>query len=200
MKKAVFFLVCFFGLFTTQAQDIIFKTSGDQLHAKVTQVNESDIFYTTSDSLQSLTLSLPKTEVFMIQYANGTTELIKIEVPLDTLGLPVKSAEELYAQGRRDARLTYKGKGVFWGSAAAGATSLFTGGTTLAIPVAMAVTPPSRVALRVPDQRLAQNRDYMNGYRKQAHWRKVGKAAAGTGTGILASAALVVAVVLIVFL
>ncbi len=193
-------MVGFFSLFAAKAQDIIFKTSGDQLHAKVTEIKESTIFYKTSDSLQSPILSLPKTEVFMIQYANGTTELIKIEVPLDTLGLPVKSAEELYREGRRDARLHYKGKGVFWGSAAAGATSLFTGGTTLAIPVAMAVTPPSSRTLRVPDQRLAQNRDYMKGYRKQAHWRKVGKAAAGTGTGIATSVALVVALVMIVFL
>ncbi|PSR53441.1 hypothetical protein AHMF7605_07840 [Adhaeribacter arboris] len=200
MKKIAFFLVFFLGVYAVQAQDIIFKTSGDQLPAKVTEVKESTIFYTLSDSAQGPVLSLPKTEVFMIQYANGTTELIKIEIPLDTLGLPVKSAAEFSRDGRRDARLLYKGKGVFWGSAAAGAMSWFTGGATLAIPVAMAVTPPSSRTLRVADPRLAQNRDYMQGYRKQAHWRKVGKAAAGTGTGILASAALVVAVVLIVFL
>ncbi|QNF31576.1 hypothetical protein HUW51_02115 [Adhaeribacter swui] len=200
MKKLVLLLCLSLSFLTTQAQDIIFKTSGDKVTARVKEITPSAILYQTADSLQSPTLSLAKTEVFMIQYANGTTELIKLDLPTDTLGRAVQSSESLFLQGRRDARLFYKGRGTFWGSAAAGATSLFTGGLTLVAPVAMAVTPPRLGTLGVPDANLAQNQDYLRGYRKQAHYRKVGKAAAGTGTGILASMALIVGIVLAVYL
>lgn len=200
MKKTVLLLLLTFSSLATQAQDIIFKTSGDKVTARVKEITPSAILYQTSDSLQSPTLSVAKADVFMIQYANGNTELIQLDLPTDTLGNPKQSPELLYLQGRRDARIYYKGRGVFWGSAAAGATSLFTGGVTLVAPIAMSVTPPRLGNLGVPDIKLAQNPDYLKGYRKQAHHRKVGKAAAGTGTGILAGAALVVAVVLAVFL
>lgn len=200
MKKSILLLSLSLLVLTTQAQDIIFKTSGDKVTARVKEITSSAILYQTADSLQGPTLSVAKTDVFMIQYANGNTELIKLDLPTDPMGKPVPSAESLYQQGRRDARIYYKGRGTFWGSAAAGATSLFTGGITLVAPVAMAVTPPRLGTLGVPDAGLAQNPDYLKGYRKQAHYRKMGKAAAGTGTGILASATLVVAVVLAVFL
>ncbi|RDC62143.1 hypothetical protein [Adhaeribacter pallidiroseus] len=200
MKKTVLFLFLLLLVLSTQAQDIIYKTSGDKVTARVKEITPSAILYQTTDSLQGPTLSLAKAEVFMVQYANGNTELIKLDFPTDDSGKPGQSPESLYQQGRRDARLYYKGRGAFWGSAAAGATSLFTGGITLTIPVAMAVTPPRLGTLGVPDANLAQNPDYLKGYRKQAHLRKVGKTAAGTGTGILASAVLVTAVVLAIFL
>ena len=200
MKKTVLLLLLKLLVLTTQAQDIIFKTSGDKVMGRVKEITSSAILYQTVDSLPSSTVSVAKAEVFMIQYANGNTELIKLALPTNDSGKPVQSAESLYQQGRRDARLYDKGRGTFWSSAAAGATSLFTGGITLVAPIAMAVTPPRLGTLGVPDAGLAQNPEYLRGYRKQAHHRKVGKAAAGTGTGILASAALVVAVVLAVLL
>lgn len=200
MKRTVLLLFLLLLVLTTQAQDIIFKTSGDKVTARVKEITSSAILYQTTDSLQGPTLSLAKTDVFMVQYANGNTELIKLDVPTDNTGKPVQSPESLYQQGRRDARIHYKSRGTFWGSAAAGATSLFTGGITLVAPIAMSVTPPRLGTLGVPDVNLAQNPDYLKGYRKQAHYRKVGKAAAGTGTGILGSAVLITAVVLAIFL
>jgi hypothetical protein len=136
----------------------------------------------------------------MVQYANGTIEMIKLDVPTGTQDAMVQSPEEMYRRGRHDARLYYRGRGVFWGSVAAGATSLVTGGVALTIPAAMAVTPPSRGTLRVPDVNLAQNQDYMKGYRKQAHIRKVGKAAAGAGTGIVAGFGILIGMVMFVVL
>lgn len=188
---------------TSNAQDIIYQKSGDEIKAKVKEITLSEILYQHPDSLMGATFSLPKTEAFMIRYANGTTELIKISPPTDTLNAnlaTVHSPQDMYLKGRSDARRHYKGRGVFWGSAAAGAATLFTAGVSLAVPLALSVTPPKPGNLNMPDPALVQNPDYLHGYKKQAHRRKIGKAAVGAGTGVLTSVVLFTAVVIAVLL
>lgn len=56
------------------AQDVIIKTDGSELKGKVTEVATDVIKYHRADNLQGPLYSLPKTEVFMVLYANGTRE------------------------------------------------------------------------------------------------------------------------------
>ena len=205
MKFLLTFTLAFTFLIKTSciAQDVIYKTSGDEIKAKVTEITLTDILFRHPDSLQGPTLSVAKADVFMIKYANGSTELIKLSLTSDTLSTispESQNPKQMYLKGRADARKHYKARGVFWGSAAAGAASLFTGGATLAVPVVLAVTPPSPGSMRVPDPNLIRNPDYMYGYKKQARKRKIGKAAAGAGTGIVTGAALVLAIVIAIFI
>lgn len=56
------------------AQDVIIKTDGSELKGKVTEVATDVIKYHRADNLEGPLYSLPKTEVFMVLYANGTRE------------------------------------------------------------------------------------------------------------------------------
>lgn len=181
----------------TIAQDIIIKTSGDEVTVKVTEITLQDVVYKKPDSLQGRTFTIPKREVFMIKYENGSKEVITQETANEDLA--ALTPEMAYQRGRQDARRFYKDSSVFWGSAAAGVGSLATAGISLAIPLVVAATPPKVSPRRLPDPRLIDNKEYMRGYRKQAHNKKIGKAAAGAGTGIVTGAGVTLVVLLILF-
>lgn len=56
------------------AQDVIIKTDGSELKGKVTEVAADVIKYHRADNPEGPLYNLPKTEVFMVLYANGTRE------------------------------------------------------------------------------------------------------------------------------
>ena len=180
IKNYLLLVLIFLLAKLTNAQDIIVKTSGDEVKAKITEITLKDVVYKHPDSLQNLPATIPLKEVFMIKYANGTKEVLtRLESQPNTFaGL---TPEELYARGQSDARLLYTGRGPLWGAAA----SSFLGGL-LAIPVSVAIgaVPPQIKPTEVSDINLLQNQHYTKGYKKQAHKKKIGKVAAGTGIGI----------------
>ena len=75
MKKiVVVFLSTMLFLNIVKAQDIIYKTDGDEIKAKVLEVSEV-IKYKKADNADGPTYSIAKQDVFMIKYANGTKEM-----------------------------------------------------------------------------------------------------------------------------
>lgn len=56
------------------AQDVIIKTDGSELKGKVTEVAADVIKYHRADNLDGPVYNLPKTEVFMVLYGNGSRE------------------------------------------------------------------------------------------------------------------------------
>ncbi|WP_034256798.1 hypothetical protein [Adhaeribacter aquaticus] len=191
MKNKLLIFVTFFFAFTgLKAQDIILKTDGEEINATVTEITLTDVVYKHPDSLQSLPQTLPKHAVFMIKYANGTKEIIS----QTSSGLPrgmEPTPENMYELGRSDARKYYKGNAVMWGSAAASVLVPY----GYIVPIVIALNKPKIGLNDIPDANLLQNQDYMRGYQKQAHNRKIGKAA--TGMGIGTGAALVVSAIMI---
>lgn len=165
------------------ATDVIVRTNGDELPGRVLSITPTLIRYMPAAPAPPDTLELAATEVFMVRYANGTRELIRVaraEAPL--VGL---STEQRYLRGRQDSHQFYQpAKGVFWGTF--GATLAGYGYGGLLAGGVMALTPPRRQSLRAsaPQPQLLDDPDYYRGYRKQAQNRKVGKAAAGFGTGV----------------
>lgn len=181
MPKSTFLLVLI-GWFLTgasQAQDIIFKTSGDEINAKITEITPTDIWYKKPDSLDGRTFSLPKQEVFMLKYANGAKELMQPYVRPDTSATETRTSLQLYELGRRDALRYYRGNGALLGAA----------GSTLAIgllgPIIIGAIPPRIKVGEVSDPLLLAQPSYVSGYRAQAHRRKIGKVATGGGIAIL---------------
>lgn len=194
--RAYLFLLSFLALLIagkTQAQDIIMLMSGDEVKAKVKEVTLTEIIYRHPDSLQQANRSVPKTQVFMIKYANGAKELMKPSGSEESTSTVIRTPQQLYEQGRQDARKYYKARGVFWGSAAAGFGSFLTAGVSLVVPVVLAAVPPDTRKMDLPDLKLQQDQAYLRGYQKQAHKRKIGNALAGTGTGVLAGTVATVA-------
>jgi hypothetical protein len=187
--KTFTFLTALLSIFlalTGQAQDLILLTSGDEIRAKITEVTPAEIWYKKPDSLQGRTFSLPKQSVFMLKYANGAKELMKPYQPADTLAASTRTQQQLYEQGRQDARRYYRGNGAMWASA--GATLLL----GIPGPILVGAIPPKIKARDVPNPRLLESTYYRSGFQAQAHRKKMGKAA--TGAGIAVGAVLVIAV------
>lgn len=75
MKKITLTLLALLPYFVCQAQDVIMKRNGDEVQAKVQEVNNNEIKYKRYDNLEGPMISIAKTEVFMIKYENGTKDL-----------------------------------------------------------------------------------------------------------------------------
>ncbi|MEJ8758412.1 hypothetical protein WG947_15470 [Pontibacter sp. H259] len=93
----------------------------------------------------------------------------------------LEEAARLRIQARQDAKEYYKPKAVFWG----------TMGTTILYPVAglatgtiVSVVPPSINDEHNPNAHLMKEPAYEEAFKKQAHRKRFGNAAAGFGVGI----------------
>ncbi|AIZ62537.1 hypothetical protein PK28_00415 [Hymenobacter sp. DG25B] len=176
----------------TQAQDVILRTSGEELPAKVVRITPDQVVYMTGTD----TLQLPATEVFLIRYANGTKEVLGNKA-VATTTVPALTPQQAEQLGRSDARQLFKAKGAFWGTCGATFITMSAYGLGgVATGAAIAATPPKDKNLIPSRPELLQNPDYVRGYKQQAQNKKLGKAAAGFGVG--AGAALVVVSVAVI--
>jgi hypothetical protein len=175
----------------SQAQDVILRTSGEELPAKVVRITPDQVVYMTGTD----TLRMPAAEVFLIRYANGTKEVLGNKAVVSTPpALTPQQAEQL---GRTDARQLFKAKGAFWGTCGATFITMSAYGLGgIATGAAIAATPPKDKNIIPSRPELLQNPDYVRGYKQQAQNKKLGKAAAGFGVG--AGAALVAVTIAVV--
>jgi len=74
MKKIILMLIGMWTFAQAYAQDIIIKKNGDEISAKILELTPEVIKYKRYDYPEGPTISLPKNEVFLIRYANGTKE------------------------------------------------------------------------------------------------------------------------------
>lgn len=188
MKKYLLLLVCILLVQVANAQDVIIKVNGDEIKGRVIEITLNKVLYQSLDTTDSTSHSILKSEVFMVRFANGTKEVFQenLVVAADSAAQPVKDPAQMYLQGQQDALRYYKGNGAMWGSAA----SLTLVG--LIGPVVIGSIKPKAYKNPVPSQQLLLDPNYVNGYENQAHKRKIGKAAIGTGIGTVALAALVI--------
>lgn len=70
--------VCFYFLcaLNVQAQDTIVKTNGEEIRAKVFEVNERYIKFQRVENLKGVSQQLARSEVAIIKYSNGIREVI----------------------------------------------------------------------------------------------------------------------------
>jgi hypothetical protein len=179
MKKFLLISLSILFVQVVYAQDIIIKVSGDEVKVKVLEITPDKVLYHAPDSVNGKRYSLNKADVFMIRFANGTKEVFKENLqPLDKKNKVAYNPEQMYKLGQEDARKYYKGNGAMWGSAASMFAPLPGG------PIIIAAVRPKVHAGIVPSAELLQSSDYVEGYEKQAHKRKIGKSAVGAGIGL----------------
>jgi hypothetical protein len=76
MKKLSILFLLMTWAFTVHAQDVITLKNGNEIKAKVTEISSSEIKYKRFDNLEGPTVVVPKSDVFAINYENGTREVI----------------------------------------------------------------------------------------------------------------------------
>jgi hypothetical protein len=181
MKKALLLPLLTLLLQVALAQDVILKLDGEEIPARVLEITLEAIRYQhPADSLQADTLHVPRTEVFMIRFANGTKEVFSENLPENQVPeeQPLRP-DQMYLKGQHEALRYYKGSGAMWGAAA---SSLFWP-YGLAGAIVIGGVPPRINPVNVSDIRLLRDANFVRGYEKQAHRRKMGRAAIGAGIG-----------------
>jgi hypothetical protein len=161
-------------------QDTIIKKTGEEIFGKVTEVTSSYLVCQVGDSEQVINQVILLQDVFMIKYANGTRELITITKKENT-EVPKLSSEEMYAKGISDATMFYKGNGPMWGTLA---TTLVYPPIGLVEGIISGAIAPKIQNKQAFDVNLMKNQNYVAGYKKQAHKKKVKKVLTGFGIGI----------------
>lgn len=187
MKKILTVIACSMLAQLAFAQDVIVKINGDELKVKVLEITLHEVVYQSPDSVTGINSSIPKSELFMIRFENGTKEVFETNLAgqSDSVTQHYDPAQMFY-RGQQDARLYYTGEGAMWGSAA---SMVLIGPLG---PVVIGAIKPKAHNNPVPSHLFLQDPNYVNGYEKQAHKRKIGKSALGAGIGTAAILALVV--------
>lgn len=208
------------------SQDIILKKNGDEIKARVTEIKSETLYYKLWENPDSSVKALLLAEIFMIKYETGMKQVFHTDNKavdtaaktdtaqmdyFETAPQPVAPSANMQLEGKKDAKLYYRNKSIFWNAFATGAATP----ATLYIPgfivgITMAATPPSKAELMLHDRRWRtqqdpallntfKNQSYVEGYQKGAHGRKAGNVTGGFCGGLLTSI-MVSLVVLFVFM
>jgi hypothetical protein len=170
MTKSIFTLLAFIAInITAFSQDVITQKTGEDIQAKILEVNQAEIKYKKFDNQTGPTFTLLKSDVLMIRYENGTkdifnqTEEVKAESKT--------SNEDMRMKGKRDSEMNYKGKksGAGWTAAT---TILFSPLIGVIPAAACASSEPSDQNLNYRDNELMKDYEYNKAYVEQAHKTK----------------------------
>ena len=75
MKKQLFTLLGLCMISAIYAQDIIIKKNGEEIKTKVDEIGATDIKYKKFENATGPSYTIPKSEVFIIKYENGTKDI-----------------------------------------------------------------------------------------------------------------------------
>jgi len=70
------FYLLLIGTAITNAQDLVILRDGTIIEAKVTEISQTDIKYMCFDHLDGPVIVIPRTQVLVIRYENGTDQVI----------------------------------------------------------------------------------------------------------------------------
>ena len=75
MKNYFFNCLCCLITFAAFSQDIITTKSGEDIKAKILEVNTSEIKYKKSENIDGPIFSVLKSDVLILRYENGTKDI-----------------------------------------------------------------------------------------------------------------------------
>ena len=111
MRKIIFtLLLSIIASASCFSQDTIAKRNGENIQAKVLEVSPAEIRYKKFDNPDGPTFLIPKTEVLMLRYENGTRDIFTEEKKTET---STPEPDDLYIHGQRDASKYYRGYKMF---------------------------------------------------------------------------------------
>jgi len=86
--------------------DVILLRTGNEIQAKVTEITPTEIKYKKCDFIDGPTISIDKKDVFMIQYSNGTKDVIST----DDTSAKNKREQDDYVSPKPDPEVAEKDK------------------------------------------------------------------------------------------
>jgi TM2 domain-containing membrane protein YozV len=89
MKKIIYAAIL--GLFffsTVYSQDVITKSNGEDINAKIIEITQTEIKYKKFDHLDGPIYTLSLNDIFMVKYENGTKEVFSQEDKSNMNNLP----------------------------------------------------------------------------------------------------------------
>ncbi|SIQ71016.1 hypothetical protein SAMN05421545_1158 [Pontibacter lucknowensis] len=192
-KRAVLSVCFVLTAMLGHSQDLIVKKNGEEVVGKIVKVGEDTIHYRMLSEEKGPLRFVLRNDVSSMQFATQPSQRQLNQLPQSNDEYATASAiptgtgasrnytpEELMYQGRHDALMYYKGQGPLWGTA--GATFLLPP-VGLVTGIVTAAVPPNVDNLFHPNYQLMKEPVYREAFKKQAHKRKVGKAATGFGIG-----------------
>lgn len=199
MKKTTLFLfTIFISVNVSFAQDIIYKTDGTEIKAKILELTTETIKYKKFEQLEGPTRNILLSDVFMIIYEDGTKEVIKKRIDIykqpqvSTNVIPKTESiknnislnnQDLCFKGQQDAARYYTG----YTSAAnwTGAATILGGAVLGLIPaIACSTSEPQINNLTFPDSKLVKNPSYYSCYTQEAKRIKSRKVWTMFGIGV----------------
>jgi len=169
----ILFLTIIFSNNFCFSQDIITKKTSESIQSKILEVTTTEIKYKKFDNPNGPIFTLPKSEVSMILYENGTKDFFNEEKVSEAVSAPIPSSTDFFAQGQSDASTYYKRyKGAGTGTLITGLLSPLVG---LIPAIACSSTQPKETNLSYPNPELMKNPHYYDGYTKKSKKIKQGK-------------------------
>jgi hypothetical protein len=115
MKKLILITAVLFSYFGAYAQDTLIRKTGEEVQVKVLEVTPDLVKYKRSDNPDGPLISVRKTDLFMVKYANGTKEVFSASptAPAKTTtktSIPEDAPEQIKLNGPRIG-LTYLAEG-----------------------------------------------------------------------------------------
>ena len=77
----LFILLSFFCITNVFAQDVLYTISGNKIKAKVLEINANEIKYKDFNNIEGPTYLIYNTDVVLIQFANGSSQIINANAP-----------------------------------------------------------------------------------------------------------------------
>ncbi|MDQ2769683.1 MAG: hypothetical protein M3Y54_04190 [Bacteroidota bacterium] len=92
-QTILLFLLALLAGSAAQAQDLLTKRNGEELSVKILEITPSEVRYRRADNPDGPLISIWRSDVFMIRYANGTREnLSGAPLPATTPAAPASAA------------------------------------------------------------------------------------------------------------
>lgn len=170
MTKSIFTLLAFIAIsITAYSQDVITQKSGEDIQAKILEVNQTEVKYKKFDNQNGPTFSILKSNILMVRYENGTKDIFNQTE--DVKEESKTSTEDMRMKGKRDSQMNYKGKksGAGWTAAT---TILFSPIIGVIPAAACSSSEPSDQNLNYRDNELMKDNEYNKAYVEQAHKTK----------------------------
>lgn len=173
MKKTSLLLLFILNVLTMSAQDTIVMRNGSDVACRVREVAPAEVLYTVYGVSDSAQFSVQISEVKEIRFSSGSRMMFDTPVAAAP-DQPVNQNEiDSIAwlnmnQGMRDADMYYRGQKSGAGAVAA-TTIILTPVVGLIPAIIVASSPPKEKNLNMPYKGIRENKDYRDGYAKQAH-------------------------------